>query len=272
MKKIVVIILGVCVLFSGTVFAQDLYKTHTFSFGLETFYIENEEDTNLPTDPKWDGVMYGGYLDYDFHGNNSLMLGADLSVTYGKLDFESTEVSTNRKVTSDSDNWIVEIRGLIGYDWGVGSGSILTPFTGFGYRYWNDDDSAGYEREVTYYYSPIGLMFAAPMNSNWNWGINAEYDFFWGGTAKAYFSDVDSGLNDPEGDWGVGDGYGVRGSIWFAGDVSNNMGMRIEPFVRYWDIDDSDTDTVTLNGTPIAEAFEPATTVFAAGVRVGLEF
>jgi hypothetical protein len=211
-------------------------------------------------------------LNYAFHGNNGLMLGADLSVTYGELDFESTEVGTNRKWTSESDNWIVEIRGLIGHDWGVGSGSILTQFTGFGSRYWNDDDSAGYEREVIYYYSPIGLMFATLINSNWSWGISAEYDFFWGGTATAYLSDVDSGFNDPEVDWGVGDGYGARGSIWLAGDVSNNVGMRIEPFVRYWDIDDSDTDTLTLNGTPVAEVFEPETTVFAAGVRVGLEF
>jgi hypothetical protein len=106
MKKIVVILLGFCVLFSGTVFAQDLYKTHTFSFGLETFYIENEEDTDAPTDPRWDGVMYGGYFDYAFHGDNSLMLGADLSVTYGKLDFESTEIATNRKWTSRIGKYI----------------------------------------------------------------------------------------------------------------------------------------------------------------------
>ena len=272
MKKIVVILLGVCVLFSGTSFAQDIFKTHTFGIGLQTFYIDNEEDTN--PDVSWDGTMYGGYFDYAFHGSNNLMVGADLSVAYGELTYDGYLYPSGEKYRQDSDDWIVEIRGLIGYDFSVGSGSILTPFTGFGSRYWNDQVQGpyAYEREVIYYYSPIGLMFAAPINSNWNWGINAEYDFFWGGTAKAYLSDVDSGFNDPEGEWGVGDGYGVRGSIWFAGDVSNNVGMRIEPFVRYWDIDDSDTDTITYYGTTVGWGYEPETTVFAAGVRVGLEF
>jgi hypothetical protein len=86
MKKVVVILLGVCFLFSGTSFAQDLYKTHTFGVGFNTFYIDNEEDTN--PDVSWDGMMYGGYVDYAFHGSNNLMIGADLSVTYGELTYD----------------------------------------------------------------------------------------------------------------------------------------------------------------------------------------
>ena len=271
MKKIVVILLGVCVLFSGTSFAQDLYKTHTFGVGFETFYIDNEEDTN--PDVSWDGMMYGGYLNYAFHGSNSLMIGADLSVTYGELTYDGFLFPSGQQYSEDSEDWIVEVRGLIGNDFSVGSGIILTPFTGFGSRYWNDEIQSryGYEREVTYYYSPFGLMFAAPITGNWNWGINAEYDFFWGGKVESHLSDLGAGWSDADNEWDVGDGYGVRGSIWFAGDVNDNVGMRIEPFVRYWDIDDSDIDTVN---TPLGRAFvyEPATTVFAAGVRVGLEF
>lgn len=271
MKKVVVILLWVCVLFSGTSFAQNLYKTHTFGVGFETFYIDNEEDTN--PDVSWDGTMYGGYLNYAFHGSNSLMIGADLAVTYGELTYDGFLYPSGQQYSEDSEDWIVEVRGLIGNDFSVGSGSILTPFTGFGCRYWNDEIQSryGYEREVTYYYSPFGLMFTAPITGNWNWGINAEYDFFWGGKVESHLSDLGAGWSDADNEWDVGDGYGVRVSIWFAGDVNDNVGMRIEPFVRYWDIDDSDIDTVN---TPLGRAFvyEPATTVFAAGVRVGLEF
>ena len=247
MKKVVVILFGLYVLFSGTSFAQGLYKTHTFGGGFETFYIDNEEDTD--PEVSFDGMMFGGYFDYAFHGKNNLMVGADLSVAYG------------------------EIRGLIGYDFSVGSKSILTPFTGFGSRYWNNEVQSGYgyERELTYYYSPVGFMFAAPITGSWNWGIKAEYDLFWGGKVESHLSDLGSGWSDAENEWDVGDGYGMRGSIWFSGDVNNRVGMRIEPFVRYWDIDESDLDSVN---TPSGRTFvyEPATTVFAAGVRVGLEF
>ena len=271
MKQVVAIILGAYVLFSGTSYAQGIYKTHTFGVGFETFYIDNEEDTN--PDVSWDGTMYGGFFDYAFHGSKNLMVGADLSVAYGELTYDGYLYPSGENYSADSDDWIVEIRGLVGYDFSVGSGRILTPFTGFGSRYWNDQvqSSYAYEREVTYYYSPIGLMFAAPITGKWNWGIKAEYDLFWGGRVESHVSDLGSGWSDADNEWDVGDGYGVRGSIWFAGNVNDNVGMRIEPFVRYWDIDESDTDLVD---TPYGQTYlyEPATTVVAAGVRVGLEF
>lgn len=271
MKKVGVVLLGLCILFSGTSFAHGLYKTHTFGVGFETFYIDDEEDTN--PDVSIDGMMFGGYFDYVFHGRNNLMVGADLSVAYGELTYNGFLLPSGENYSADSDDWIVEIRGLIGYDFFVGSGRILTPFTGFGSRYWNNQLQSryGYERELTYFYSPIALMFAAPVTGSWNWGIKAEYDFFWGGRVESHLSDLGAGWSDAENEWDVGDGYGVRGSVWLAGDVNNTVGMRIESFVRYWDIDDSDIDSVD---TPLGQTFvyEPATTVFAAGVRVGLEF
>jgi len=271
MNKIVAILLGICVLFSGSSFAQDLYRTHTFGIGFETYYIDNEEDTN--PDVSWDGMMYGCYLDYAFHGSNSLMIEADLSVAYGELTYDGFLYPSGQKYSKDSEDWIVEIRGLIGYDFSVGSRSILTSFTGFGSRYWNNEVQSryGYERELTYYYSPIGLMLAGPMTGNWIWGIKAEYDLFWGGKVETHLSDLGTDWSDADNEWNVGDGYGVGGSIWFAGDVNDQVGVRVEPFVRYWDIEDSDIDIVN---SPFGRAFvyEPATTVFAAGVRVGLEF
>ena len=271
MKKVVSIILGACVWFSGTSYAQGIYKTHTFGIGFETFYIDNEEDTN--PDVSWDGEMYGGYFDYAFHNSNNLMVGADLSVSYGQLTYDGFLYPSGEKYREDSDDWILEIRGLIGYDLSVGSGIMLTPFTGLGFRYWNDEVQSpyGYERELTYAYSPIGLMFAMPITGRWNWGIKAEYDLFWGGEVDSHLSDLGAGWSDAHNEWDVGDGYGVRGSIWFAGDINPYVGMRIEPFVRYWNIDDSDLDTVN---TPYGQAYgyEPATTVFAAGVRLGFQF
>jgi len=94
---------------------------------------------------------------------------------------------------------------LIEYDFSLGSRSILTPFTGFGSRYWNNEVQSryGYGRELTYYYSPIGLMLAGPMTGNWNWGIKAEYDLFWGGKVETHLSDLGTDWSDAGNEWDV---------------------------------------------------------------------
>jgi len=84
------------------------------------------------------------------------------------------------------DDYILEFRGLAGYDFPVSKASFLTPYAGIGYRYLNDDSSGkvastgalGYERESNYIYSPIGVKFIADLKKGWSMG--AMVAKFWG--------------------------------------------------------------------------------------------
>ena len=145
---------------------------------------------------------------------------------------------------------------------------------GFGLRYWNDtaQGSGGYEREILYLYSPIGFKLAGPVSSKWSWGFSGEYDLFWKGWVTSHLSDADPGFNDPENHQSFGDGFGIRFSIQFRHHVSERFSWYIEPFFRYWDVEQSDYAILTYYGTPFDYVYEPENNTLCYGITVGFGF
>jgi hypothetical protein len=243
---------------------------HSFEIGVNLGYLDYEEDDfNVDID----GFMYGLIGSYTYH--NQIMLATSLEFTYGELDYDGF-VMTDGAVPWDEDteDWILEWRGLVGYDF-TSNSHVITPFVGIGYRYWNDDIDGpfGYEREVEYWYSPIGIKTVSPLSGAWTWGIAAEYDLFWSGEVESHLSDIMSGLNDPEVEQDSGDGYGLRFSVRFSRACANSSSsLSIEPYISYWDIDESDTETLTLYGVPIGFVFEPENDTLTYGLRIGWQF
>jgi hypothetical protein len=246
---------------------KPIVPIHAFEIGLNLGYFHyEEEDFNVD----WDGFMYGLIGSYTYH--NVIMFHTSLEYAQGEIQYDgATQEGTPLK--EDTDDWIVEWRGLLGYDF-TSKGHLITPFLGIGYRYWNDDidGPSGYEREVEYWYSPIGIETFSPLSGAWTWGISAEYDIFWGGTVKSYLSDFLAGLNDPEVDQDSGDGYGLRFSLRFNRGFANNSALTIEPYVTYWNINESDIGTLTFYGVPIANVIEPSNETLTYGVRIGWQF
>ncbi len=267
------LLVGICFLFSAAVtFANDagsIVPKHGFELGLETFYFDYEEDGLMEED----GFMYGLIGSYTYHGDNKLMINTSLEFGLGELDYDG-QTWEGTPLKGDNDDWIVEWRGLVGYDYVLRGNEVVTSFVGIGYRYWNDDMdfTGGYEREIAYWYSPIGVKTDSSLSDNWTWGISVEYDLFWSGKVKSHLSDIDPGLNDPEVDQDFGDGYGLRFSLHFKRKFTGNYALSIEPFIRYWDIDKSDTDTLTYYGIPIAYVWEPENDTMSYGCRLNLEF
>jgi len=259
---------------SAVAFADDtksIAPKHSFGIGLETMYFDYEEDS---VDMEEDGFMYGLIGDYTYHGDDKLMLKASLEYAAGNdLDYDG-KTWDGTPVKEDTDDWIVECRGLIGYDYVLNGKNLITPFVGIAYRYWNDDIGGigGYEREIEYWYSPIGIRTVSPLSDKWTWGISAEYDLFWSGKVKSHLSDVDSGLNDPEVDQDFGDGYGLRFSVQFNWELNKNYALSIEPYIRYWHIDKSDTKTLSYYGTPIGYVYEPENETTSYGLRLSIAF
>ena len=103
-------------------------------------------------------------------------------------------------------------------------------------------------------------------------GISAEYDLFLAGKVKSHLSDVHPSLNDPENDQDFGEGYGIKVSLKIDKKFSRDYGLSIEPYITYWDIDKSDTSTLTFDGIPIGYGFEPANETIAYGLRLNISF
>lgn len=218
----------------GNGFAGELQK-HALELGPEISYIEYKE----PGVMKENGWMYGIVGSYTYH--DKLMLKAEGRLSYGWVDY------SNSGTMDDIDDYIWELRGLGGYDFSVLKASILTPYIGIGYRYLNDDMSgrttstgvAGYEREINYTYSPIGIEMTTTFENGWSIGAMLEYDYFWDGTVKSHLGDV-PGYYDIEND--QDEGYGIRGSIKLK-KKGEKINFVIAPFIRYWNIKDSKTTT-----------------------------
>ncbi|MCX5831380.1 MAG: hypothetical protein NT140_05770, partial [Deltaproteobacteria bacterium] len=239
---------------------------HAWEIGPEISIIEYKE----PDVMSQKGTMYGIGAAYIYH--NGVMIKVAGRYSYGQVDYQNSGTLDN------IDDSIFEIRTLGGYDFKIGSSFTMTPFIGFGYRYLKDDGSGritstgagGYLRESNYYYSPIGIEAVNVFDKGWSAGVILEYDYFWQGMQKSYESSFLAGLNDIENH--QNSGYGARGSIIIK-KQTDRVFYFIEPFIRYWNIADSDVQPLTFNGAPTGLGiYEPKNNSTEIGVRFMIGF
>lgn len=235
---------------------------HIWEIGPEISYIEYRE----PDIMSEKGLMYGIDAAYSYH--NGVMIKVAGRFSYGQVDYQNSVTFNN------IDDIIFEIRTLGGYDFKLSKSLTMTPFIGVGYRYLRDDmagrtspagSEKGYLRESNYYYSPIGIEAVNVFDNGWSAGVIIEYDYFWKGTQKSNFSTAVAGYNDVEND--QNSGYGLRGSIMIKKQTAR-LFFAIEPFIRYWNIDQSEIQNLTDYETVL----EPKNESTEIGVKFTIGF
>ena len=235
---------------------------HIWEIGPEISYIEYRE----PDIMSEKGLMYGIDAAYSYH--NGVMIKVAGRFSYGQVDYQNSVTFNN------IDDIIFEIRALGGYDFKLSKSLTMTPFIGLGYRYLRDDmagrtspagSEKGYLRESNYYYSPIGIEAVNVFDNGWSAGVIIEYDYFWKGTQKSNFSTAVAGYNDVEND--QNSGYGLRGSIMIKKQTAR-LFFAIEPFIRYWNIDQSEIQNLTDYETVL----EPKNESTEIGVKFTIGF
>ncbi len=241
-----------------------------FKLGFDAVSFNYEE----PGLMEEDGTLYGLYANYSVHGADRLMGEISLNYVWGSLTYDGAIVDLitfeETPVKEETDDWIVEARVLVGYDYKLKNSAIITPFSGYGYRYLNDEIGGigGYEREVRYWYLPIGVKALSSLTANRIWGISIEYDLFLNGKVKSHISDVDPAFNDPKNDQDFGDGYGWRISLELNQKLSDKLSLCIEPYYRMWDIKQSDISTLRVYGIPFRYGVEPDNETKTFGLRL----
>ena len=277
------ILVATLILSAADLLAQEV-ENH-ITVGSEISYIDYEE----PDFMEEKGVMFGVFGDYtyrmahnekvssaaDFFANygSNKMFGIDGRLSAGELDYDSSGTGS----VDDVEDFLAEIRGVAGYDLVMSGDSTLTPYFGIGYRYLLDalggktstTGAVGYDRESQYWYMPFGIEARAPMANDWVFGFNLEYDLFLSGNQKSHLEDVSSSLSTLDNDQDKG--FGVRGSVKLAKKMQN-CEVSVEPFIRYWNVDESDVGTINCGGTPCALGYEPDNESTEYGVQVGVGF
>ena len=190
-----------------------------------------------------------------------------------------------------------ELRAIVGHDFSVDPTVKITPYAGLGYRYLNNGGEAmpsrvidgqpyysGYNRESTYYYVPVGVNAQKDFAGGYGLGLNLEYDYWYAGRQVSHLEDMQDmgGVNagyDPLINR-QRDGFGWRGSVKFSKDFPR-MRLSVEPYYRYWKVQQSDIQFLTKGGqlVPVPgfpgyyeAGQEPDNITREIGVRMGVQF
>jgi hypothetical protein len=221
------------------------------------------------------GFMYGISSDYTYRPNK-FMFRMDGRLSLGNMNYWSNGTGTQSGIR----DYNFETRFTVGYGLKAPKNTFITPFGGIGYRYLADlsggmtttSGASGYNRKSNYLYSPMGLEAVFSIKSRWTLGFTAEYDLFWHGWQ---FSELGSAFapytsSDWEAENNQRSGYGTRYSIKLNRKIGR-YSYALEPYFRYWSIDDSDILRVTT-WEGVYGLQEPANTTKEWGMKFGIKF
>jgi hypothetical protein len=242
-----------------------------FTTRVEGYYYDYQE-------PDYDVDMVGPFLsfdisytfrDADLFGGAFVTLDANNGV--GVMDYSSPSSGSN----GGELNYKGDYRVLAGWDMWVNDAIDIAPYTGFGYRMLFDEGrgtvtttgAVGYNRLSKYAYLPVGVNMGF-RSGNWTWRPSFEYDFLLTGYQRSGFKDLgyDHDVINKQ-----TKGYGIRGAL--MAETKTGFGlMSFGPFVRYWNIDDSERENVQRGGTVIGSAIEPKNETVETGVAFQLGY
>jgi hypothetical protein len=191
-------------------------------------------------------------------------------VDIGRVNYKSDGTGNlNGKWDATGDFRLLAGADLLNYDWYVAS-----PYIGIGYRLLYDRSrdrttttgALGYDRLSQYLYIPVGLGFGFAAGS-WVLRPSVEYDFLVRGQQISYLSaDGASGdLTNRQ-----NHGYGLRATLLFETGTSWGR-IAFGPFVRYWNISDSEPAIFTMGGATFV-GVEPHNKTLEAGATLRLRF
>jgi hypothetical protein len=111
------------------------------------------------------------------------------------------------------------------------------------------------------------------MSKDWEIDFNAEYDIFLQGRQKTYLSDDSQFEGETISDVSnhQSHGYGARGSVRFL-KKGSLVDYYVEPYVRYWNIKQSKSEPVVVDGTAVAAGVEPKNNTVEVGSKFGVQF
>lgn len=274
MNPNVFVLMALCIVMSvGPVMADGLERPQAeFEIGLEEFFHHYEEPGIMEEEGWFTGIYGEGKFRTSENTSMTGIVKLQGSFAYGQVDY----TSVNTGDLNDVDDFIVELRPLVGIEILTAKAFEITPYIGLGYRYWYDDlrgtsttGATGYQRESQYFYLPVGIELAKNYRG-WGWKLTLEGDYLLEGKQTTHLSDVHPALDDLENT--QEEGYGARAGLAFT-KYGDRIDFTVEPFVRYWDIDDSNFTSVTSFGTPIGDVgYEPANETLQTGIRLGMKF
>jgi len=263
-------------------FAQEK-ASYSWQIKPEIFYYNYFEKDIMQIE----SMHYGVWLSFSSYGGlpftssrlTNFILKGEMSGLYGSSDYSGHGSQEVRNGTINNvPQYIVELRGLFGYNLLSNNSIFISPYSGIGFRYlnWNGKDRttstelAVCVRESNYYYSPIGIEISSDLNEQWTFMSSIEYDYFWHGKQISHASQMPGAystdlINRQR------NGYGLRCLLELQ-KKGTKKDLSLGLFTRYWNIDKSDYGQFYRRGILRTEGVEPKNSTVEIGVKFGWEF
>jgi len=246
-----------------------------FEVGAEVFdygYRERFEGQEVAAD---DGLFLGLSGAYTQRIGAGFFLRGRLSVAFGSVDYRSEQSGSIDGVAQT----IGQLELHLGRDFPVGDGATLTPFLGVGGRVLEDESGGeatdlgalGYDRKISYSYVPLGLAATLPVGGDTRLSLSGQYNLLLEGEAESRFSAIDPSFPDVR--LHLPEGSGLEASAMVAFPAGGGK-VAVGPFVRRWDIAQSDTFVITdpEGSGESVELLEPENRTTEFGIRLAYQF
>lgn len=278
MKKIMIIVglLLVC----GVSFAQDKLHNLQVAYEVSNYKYREPGHMYLRAQPKQGiSVLYTrrSVLSGDVSETDKSFASLEFRYMTGDVDYHGGYINGPALTIYNVTDYYFEGVLRLGAVYGLNENWEFWPYLGIGWRqlrnHLEEGGDGGYLRESTYWYLPLGLNVRFHTENGWNLVLNGEFDYLLKGTqysggVLSNYGPLDGNTNNQS------EGYGVRISVKTERSLGK-VGVFVEPFWRYWHIQNSDIGSKDLLDHPgwyMKGFYEPKNYTHEYGLKVGLTF
>ena len=250
---------------------------HDFSLGIEEmkyFYKEpntGQDDRSRQLGAVWmdnTGYLFGINGSYRLTWQNKLFVQPEGRILYGKHDYRSgRKEKIYNKTKRDEPALLYETRLLAGGRIPLVNQLMISPYTGIGYRFKNDDSEKlkfndgsirGYYRKSNYVYIPFGTYVDYTIDEAWAVSLKGEYDWMIKGWQYTRSTKLTKPVTDKQ-----PNGYGLKGEVSVS-YLYKKVKFSVSPYINYWNIRNSKKSS---DG-----GMEPYNITWESGMRLGVTF
>jgi len=256
---------------------------HDFSLGMEAMkYFYKEPNIRQDEYSRQHGAVWMNHTGYLFGLNGSyrltwkdnLFVQPEGRILYGKHDYRSgCKEEIYNKTKRGEPALLYETRILAGVKIPLINQLTLSPYTGIGYRFKNDDgekvkirsgNTLAY-RKSNYVYVPFGAYVDYTINDAWAVSLKGEYDWM----IKGWQYDRNKRTGSKT--YKQPNGYGLKGEISIS-YLYKKVKFSVSPYINYWNIRNSKHVYVQSNQGYRGYSKEPYNITFESGMRLGVSF
>ncbi|MEN6320136.1 MAG: autotransporter outer membrane beta-barrel domain-containing protein [Syntrophaceae bacterium] len=250
------------------------FSYQNIELSLMYHYFDYKEDLSngKSTEKGW---LPGIYLGWNYNKQNAVYSKIFIEFSYGNTEYDGTTQSGTAITYSDHNpQYLFRGEWDIGYNFAVTKNVSLKPYVGYGYRRWSRGEEhitstyASYNEIYYWHYFPVGITADIAIGDKLLIQPNAGLRFMFYGKMTAYFSELDSGFNDPS--FKLGNKTGWYAEIPVTYKFSQTWAIVMKPWYEYSAIGKSDTETITYYGSTWGYAYEPSSKTNQYGVNLGI--